>query len=66
MVENIFRGKVVISAREGTVRAGKETNFELVLIFNAVLSLARFEIQNFCENKPKSKGIYLRNNMPEI
>ena len=66
VVENVFWGKVVISARKGTVRAGKETNFELVWIFNAALSLASFEIQNFCQKEPKSKGVYLRNKMPEI
>ena len=66
VVENVFWGKVVISARKGMVRAGKETNFELVWIFNAALSLASFEIQNFCQKEPKSTGVYLRNKMPEI
>ena len=28
--------------------------------------LTNFEIQNYCQNEPKSNGIYSRNNFPKI
>ena len=28
--------------------------------------LTNFEIQNYCQNKPKFNGVYSRNNLPKI
>ena len=59
-------GKGVIRAGEGTIRAGygsKKPSVKIFLTLPAHL-LTNFEIQEYYQNEPKSKGVFSRDNLP--
>ena len=59
LLGNMLAGKRITSARDGIIGAGCESKKK-----KKTHPLTNFEIQKYCQNKPRFNGVYFRDELP--